>query len=408
MFQVLSVSGLATYLRAALESDPILQDCWIAGEASNLSRPSSGHVYFSLKDGSAQLRCVLFRTYVGRNPRFENGDAIVLHGRVSFYDVSGQLQVYADVVQPEGVGKLHLAFLALQSRLADEGLFDPLRKRPVPRFPERIVVITSPSGAVLHDICTVIERRYRLVEIVVAPAQVQGSEAASTICRAFAEAASIRPLPDTVILARGGGSIEDLWAFNEESVARAIFACPIPVISAVGHETDVTIADLVADLRAPTPSVAAELAVPDATELRGQLDGLRSQLRSGVEQRFNQCHDDVEIAVERLRLLPDGVGEAEDRLRVAVDRAIVAIDGQRRGAGERHRAACLTLQALSPLLTLARGFATIAREADGRAVTSIQQVAPADLVNVRLRDGAFTSEVRSLCRKTPSADPRTS
>lgn len=396
MMRILGVGELGQYLRASLDADPILQDSWIAGEVSNLGRPSSGHVYFTLKDSGGQIRCALFRSNAGRNPRFSDGDAVIVHGRVSFYEASGQIQLYVDIVQPEGVGRLHLEFLALKMRLDDEGLFEIARKRPIPRFPKRIAIITSPTGAVLHDICTVVERRYPRVEIVVAPTLVQGAEAAASICRAFAQVAQLRPLPDTVIVARGGGSLEDLWPFNEEAVARAIFACPVPVISGVGHETDVTIADMVADLRAPTPSVAAELVVPDRLELQALLERTESRLQNAVWAVYDDQRDHLTELIEGLLNVGPQIDGAAGRVAGLSTRLQTAVANRLERANERYRGAVLTLQALSPLLTLARGFAAITSET-GRAVTSVEQVQPRELVSVRLHDGAFTSEVRARC-----------
>ena len=265
MANIYSVSQLSSYTKQTLERDAVLQDLWVSGEVANLARPGSGHSYFSIRDGKATMRCVMFRNSRGMN-YLDNGAAIILHGRVSIYEQRGDLQIIADIAQPEGVGELQLRLEQLKLQLEQQGLFDQSRKRTLPRFPTKIAVVTSPTGSVWHDIQNVVRRRYPLVELAIAPAPVQGEDAAPMLVDAI-ESAGDEPDVDVIIVARGGGSLEDLWAFNEEAVARAIFACPLPVVSAVGHETDYTIADMVADLRAPTPSAAAELVVPDRAEL---------------------------------------------------------------------------------------------------------------------------------------------
>ena len=273
-----SVTDLTRYLRELLESDELLQDVWVKGEVSNFSRPASGHLYFTLKDSSASLRCVMWRNAVIRQsftPR--DGDAIEVHGSISIYEVGGQYQLYADIFRPAGEGALYQEFLRLKAKLEAEGLFAPERKRPIPPKPKRIGIVTSPTGAALQDMLNTLQRRYPLVEVVLAPTPVQGDEAPARIIAALQNVAEIAH-PDVIILARGGGSIEDLWAFNDERVARAIAASPIPVITGVGHETDFTIADFVADLRAPTPTAAAELATPNQADLRLDLSELNDRL----------------------------------------------------------------------------------------------------------------------------------
>ena len=277
MIAVLSVSEVTGYLKETLEADEIFQDLWVRGEVSNFVQSQAGHLYFTLKDAGSQLRCVIFRGQLaGLAFKPQNGISVLVHGRLSVYEVSGQVQLYADKVQAAGIGQLFLAFDALRRRLEDEGLFETWRKRPLPRFPRRIGVVTSPTGAALRDIVKVIARRYPSVDLVLAPTLVQGEGAAAGICAAIA---GLNRLPgvDLIILARGGGSIEDLWPFNEEDVARAIFTSRLPVVTGVGHETDITIADMVADLRAPTPSAAAELSVPDRADYHAQIGSLRAR-----------------------------------------------------------------------------------------------------------------------------------
>ncbi|MSQ41366.1 MAG: exodeoxyribonuclease VII large subunit, partial [Dehalococcoidia bacterium] len=266
---VYAVSQITAYLQASLESDDFLRDVWISGEVSNLSASGAGHMYFTLKDNAGQLRCVMFRSQRGRE-FLEKGAAVLAHGAISFYQTRGDLQFYVDLVQPAGVGELTLKLEQLKVKLQEEGLFEPSRKRSLPPFPHKIAVVTSPTGAVWHDIQNVIRRRYPLVELALAPTPVQGGQAAERIVEAL-QTVNQESDVDVVIIARGGGSLEELWPFNEEVVARAIYASRIPVVSGVGHETDVTIADLVADLRAPTPSAAAELVVPDKRQLQAEV-----------------------------------------------------------------------------------------------------------------------------------------
>ena len=309
MAVIYDVSQVTAYLQDLLAYDDLLRDIWIEGEVSNLRRAGSGHAYFSLRDGSSSLRCALFRNSLGHD-HLADGALVIAHGRVSLYAVRGDLQLIADVIQPEGVGRLQIQLEQLRAQLEREGLFDPSRKRPLPEFPRRIGVVTSPSGAVWHDIQTVIGRRYPLVELALAPVLVQGDAAAPTIAEAIVALNAAADI-DAIIVARGGGSLEDLWAFNEEVVARAVFASRAPVVSAVGHETDVTICDLVADVRAATPSEAAEMVVPDRADLL-----LRVSIASQTIER--------EVAA----LL--AVGEDEvGRLFSRMDRAAPSLDDQR-------------------------------------------------------------------------------
>lgn len=387
--QILSVSQVNAYLRELLETDRYLSDLWVSGEVSNLSRPVSGHVYFTLKDEYSQLRCVLFRRLSFNGADFQAGMKIVAHGRVSIYESSGALQLYVDFVQPEGLGELYLEFQRLRAQLEEEGLFDLTRKRPLPPFPRRIGVVTSPSGAVFHDICQIIARRWPLVEVVLAPTPVQGPEAVVGVCQALKEL-NEEGRVDLIIVARGGGSLEELAAFNSELVARAIYASRVPVISAVGHETDYTIADDVADLRAPTPSAAAEMAVPDRRELHRQLMVLVEALAAGSVEAVRRRRADLREQVRRLeRCLPD-----LDRWRQMIDerwrRAGLAFDRQierQRSLVERCTA---RLTALSPLDTLSRGYAVVQRGATGEVVSRVAQVQPGDRLWVRVQDGRFS------------------
>ncbi|MEX0749170.1 MAG: exodeoxyribonuclease VII large subunit, partial [Dehalococcoidia bacterium] len=307
--QVYAVHELTTYLRELFETDPHLSDIWISGEVSNVSRPASGHVYFTLKDGDAQVRAVFFarrgQPSNATSRMVENGHAVVAHGRVSLYEQRGDLQLYVDFVQPEGVGALQMEFERLKAQLAEQGLFDESRKRPLPRFPRKIGVVTSPSGAVFHDICHVLERRWPLAEVVLAPTPVQGPDAAAGIIGGIQQL-NARGDIDVIIAGRGGGSYEELWAFNEEPVVRAVFATGVPIVSAVGHETDTTISDFVADRRAPTPSAAAEIVAPDRIDVSVRIGIAAGTMESILSQQIRIKQESVRTAAQSMdRRVPD-------------------------------------------------------------------------------------------------------
>ena len=389
---VYSVSQLTGYLVDVIKRDSLLQDVWVRGEVANLARPGSGNFYYTLRDSEASLRCVMF----GRSSRgaelLTDGAAVIAHGRIALYEVRGDLQLIADIVQPEGVGDLQLRLEQLKLKLKNEGLFEESRKRPTPRYPRRVGVVTSPTGAVWQDIQTVIGRRYPLVELALAPAAVQGDEAAAAIVEAL-HALNEEPDIDLVILARGGGSLEDLWPFNEEVVARAIFASRAPVISAVGHETDVTIADLVADVRAPTPSAAAEMAVPDRMELSAGLLASRQALTGAVSSGLRARWDALERFWPQLRRARPDL----DGLRLSIDDLLGSVAASLRRdveiKSERSAGLTMRLHALSPRDTLRRGYA-IVQTPDGTAVVSDSaQVGAGDKVEVTLARGGFEAEV---------------
>ncbi len=389
--QVYAVRQIATHLRELVESDLFLSDLWISGEVSNLRRYPSGHFYFSMKDADAALSCVLFKRD-NKGFQFEDGDAIVAHGHISFYEARGNLQCIVDFVQPEGVGALQAEFERLKARLQEEGLFDEGRKRALPRFPQRIGVATSPAGAVFHDICQVMERRWPLAEIALAPTAVQGPEAVPGIVAAIA-ALNEEPDIDVIIVARGGGSLEDLWAFNDEAVARAIFGSLRPVVSGVGHETDTTIADLVADLRAPTPSAAAELIAPDRTEVSVRLSIAAGTLLSHVQRLTGDGRTGVGATVARIeRAAPD-----VSRQRQATDEltrsALATVEGLVRGFQKGLHGFQLALRSLDPYATLQRGYALVQR--DGHVVDTVAGTKVGERLNVRVRDGDFPVRVDS-------------
>jgi exodeoxyribonuclease VII large subunit len=387
--EIHSVSEVTTYLRELLETNPHLADLWVSGEVSNLNRSPAGHVYFTLKDENAQLRCVFFRRPNMGAP-LDQGMQVVAHGRVSLYEVRGDLQFYVDFVQPEGVGVLHAQFERLKAQLEEEGLFDEARKRPLPRFPRRVGVVTSPVGAVFHDICNILGRRWPLAEVVLAPTAVQGTEAVSGVVSALT-ALNDEGAIDVIIVARGGGSLEELWAFNEESVGRAIYASRVPVISAIGHETDYTIADFVADLRAPTPSAAAELVAPDRLEVTVRLGVLAASLLTSCRGEVEGRRAKVSQAVSRMeRLIPDLARERQ-RLDDLWRQANASLEALLRRWRERLWGFAGQLRSLDPKATLARGYALVQR--DGHVVSSVTEVTGGERLSVRVKDGGFPVRV---------------
>jgi exodeoxyribonuclease VII large subunit len=395
--RIWSVADLTRYVRQALESDYRLQDLWVMGEAFNVSRPASGHLYFTLKDSEASLRCVMWRSEVAdlkTLPR--DGEAIEVHGHISVYEAGGQYQLYADDIRPAGIGALFEEFLRLRDRLEEEGLFDPARKRPLPAWPKRIGVVTSPTGAALRDVLNVLRRRYPLVEVILAPTPVQGDEAPAGIVSALA-ALNTYSRPDLILLVRGGGSIEDLWAFNDEGVARAIVASESPVVSGVGHETDVIIADYVADVRAPTPSAAAEVATPDREILADELAEVRNAMERAYQSLLRELRRMYRERSIRLRLASPRAQVANARQRVdeALHRTTAAL---RHDLALRKAAVARlsqTLRAVGPSAVMARGYSVVTRVEDGAVVRSVEQVEPDEGISVRVSDGSFAARVTS-------------
>ena len=380
-----TVSQVASYIRSELESDPHLADLWIEGEVSNLSIASSGHAYFNLKDRQAVLQAVMFRSQRGIH-LLANGDSVTAHGRVSFYEPRGTLNIMVDVVAPQGLGELALELERLKQKLASEGLFDPSRKRPLPAFPKVIGVVTSPTGAVFHDIQNVLSRRFPLAKLVLSPTQVQGDGAAASIASAL-ELLDREGGCDVIIVARGGGSLEDLWSFNEEVVARAIYACSTPVVSGVGHETDETIADYVADVRAPTPSAAAELIVPDARDLKSTAMFLLQRMSRSLATRVEQEREGVNRLRRQMEAgLPDipTLRRRIDDLGRIAGSTVASLSTQRRlevdGVNQR-------LRGLDPRATLSRGFAVVEVVKSGVALTSTGQVSSGDELRITVSDG---------------------
>ena len=388
---VYTVTQVARYLHDSFEQDNTLSDLWVSGEVSNFKRSAAGHCYFTLKDPASQLRCVMFRPN-GGSEALQNGVAVTAHGRVSFYQQQGDLQFYADMVQPEGVGALHLQFLALKAKLEAEGLFDPARKRPLPAFPHNIAVITSRTGAVLHDIKRIVARRYSLAQLLLVHTPVQGSEATDGIVWAF-HTLNLRTDIDVVVLARGGGSIEELWPFNEERVARAIYSSRAPVVSAVGHETDFTIADFVADRRAPTPSAAAEMVVPSAVELKERIAAISHAIDHDFSRLLDLRRGEVGHAANRLRMLAPDVDLHRQRVDDLVVKASTLLANQIAIAREQSNSRTQRLAALSPAGTLGRGYAIVQRAATGFPISRVAQARPGDGIVVQVSDGHFKGQV---------------
>ncbi|MBQ1678439.1 MAG: exodeoxyribonuclease VII large subunit [Oscillospiraceae bacterium] len=387
MENILTVTQLNNLIKAAFDNVPALQNVCVRGEISNYKLYPSGHHYFTLKDAEGSLKCVLFKgSALSLRFRPQNGMSILAVGRVSVYPRDGVYQLYCTRLIPDGAGDLQAAFEQLKQRLWQEGLFDPAHKRPLPAFPHRIGIVTSPAGAAVHDMLRILGKRYPLSKLILLPVRVQGEEAAGEIARAIAYANRER-LCELLIVGRGGGSMEDLWAFNEEPVARAVYASEIPVISAVGHEPDVTISDFVADLRAATPSNAAELAVPDQAELRARLEALRKQMAAALQRRAQQARGRLEALASR-PVLKDPQHLVLDR-RLRLDRLTEQLAAVQSAAlsARRTRLTRLAagLDAMSPLKVLARGYAVVSDES-GTLVQEAAAVKAGQKIRITFRD----------------------
>jgi exodeoxyribonuclease VII large subunit len=381
--QFYSVQQVTSYIQELVASDLNLSNIWIEGEVSNLKRAGSGHVYFSLKDNDAQLRCALFASR-NRGYDFDQGEQVLCQGYLEFYPPRGELTFSVAFVQPAGVGRLGAEFERLKAQLEEEGLFDVARKRPLPAYPKRIAVITSPDGAAWQDIQRVLTRRWPLVEFTLIPTAVQGPAALAGLTAAL-ESLQAETGFDLAILARGGGSIEDLWTFNEEAVARAVFRSPIPVVTGIGHESDTTIADYVADLRGSTPSVAAELSVPDRQEVQDYVAGLARAAESAHARRHRSLADEVSRQAVRLnRALPStaAIGSHLARLIRGVELCTTRALADYRSWSDSLDRRC---RALSPQATLERGYAVV--QSDGRALRSPKGVTTGQSLSIRLAEG---------------------
>ncbi|MCY4582011.1 MAG: exodeoxyribonuclease VII large subunit [Chloroflexi bacterium] len=389
--QVYSVSQITEYVRAVLDRDVYLSNVWITGEVSNLFASGAGHRYFTLKNAEHQLKAVHFSGYYGAE-HLVNGAQVIAHGRVSFYSNRGETQLYADSVVPAGEGALAAEVERLRAQLESEGLFDPSRKRALPSFPRSIGVVTSAQGAVIHDIETVLRARYPLGRLVLCDASVQGDEAPAELTSAI-RALNGLPEVDVIIVARGGGSLEDLRAFNSEEVARAIYASRIPIVSAVGHESDYTIADFAADLRAPTPSAAAAAVAPDVSVLSAEVVALMARSGNAIAYYAAQRTQEVESLIGRMqRHLPDTAMHRQ-RVDELLEHAYTGFDTLIRLRREQTESLRTTLAALDPSAILRRGYAMVTSMRDGKAVTSADAVSPGDLIHATLHHGELEAMV---------------
>ena len=393
--RILRVSDLNRRVRALLDADSVLADVWVEGEVSQPSFPPSGHCFFVLKDATSQVRAALFREELGRAMvRPAHGMQVIVHGRVRAYEPQGVYQLYVESITPAGAGDLHARYEALRRELAAAGLFDDGRKRAIPRWPRRIGVVTSPVGAVWRDITNVLRRRYPLVELVLSPTSVQGAAAAPSIVRALRRLYA-QPDLDTIILARGGGSLEDLWSFNDERVVRTVADAPFPLVVGVGHESDVTLADFAADLRAPTPSAAAELATPDGTQLPAILGRLRDRAGSALLGRAQDRRRLVDAEGRALARLSPDIGAARQRTSDLLERAGRVLEDRLERRAMQLASARDALRTLSPMATLERGYA-VARAADGRILRDAGTAAPGEAVDVILARGSLRTRVDEI------------
>jgi exodeoxyribonuclease VII large subunit len=392
-----TITELNAYVRQLFELDYRLQDIDVSGEISNFTRASSGHLYFTLKDSSAQLRCVMWRSQAERlRFRPTEGDAVLAHGRISVYEATGQYQLYVDQLQPAGRGDLAAAFERLKEKLAAEGLFDPEVKQPIPQFPRRLGIVTSSNAAALRDILNVLRRRNPLLSVLIAPTLVQGDQAPEQIVRAL-QWLDGRDDIDTILIARGGGSLEDLWAFNDERVARAVYAARHPIISGVGHETDFTMVDFVADLRAPTPSAAAELATPDLSNLGPYLNESRLRLATAVSGVIAANRETMRARRQWLRLLSPRRRLDSERQHIDVlsDRLQRATQRRLDQARSRLDIARTGLISASPLAILERGYAVV-RLSDGTVVRQAAQAALGAPLTIQVSDGIIDATVNDV------------
>ena len=395
-----TVSQVNEYIKMLIEDEIQLQDMYVSAEISNFKHHSTGHMYFTLKDESSEIRAVMFRAYASRlNFRVENGMKVLVHARVGVYEKAGSYQLYVDSMQPDGIGALYLAYEQLKSKLASEGLFNEEYKKPLPKFPKRIGVITSPTGAAIRDIIKVATRRCPLSDIILYPAAVQGRESAFELTRAIEHFNLINNV-DVIIIGRGGGSLEDLWSFNDEALARAIFASDIPVVSAVGHEIDFTICDFVADVRAATPSHAAELVTPNCEELRIRIDNIYTSLKNTVLGTLSEY-----------RLLIDGYMKSkalkdpmylfdEKRMRLVdtTDKLFNAMNYKNKELRSTLTTVSASLTALNPLAVLARGYGAVFNNENG-VIKSVENVRIGDKIKVKLSDGSLIASVGNIERE---------
>jgi exodeoxyribonuclease VII large subunit len=391
----LSVSDINRQIKNLLERDPILEDIWVRGEISNLSIPVSGHAYFTLKDAKSSLKCVIWRSNLtaAANSALKNGNDVEAHGKISVYERDGIYQLYADEIRTAGLGKLFEEFLRLKDKLEKEGLFDAERKIKIPEIPQTIGIVTSLTGAALQDMLNTIQKRWPIASILLSPAAVQGVEAPAALFNAFERLE--KEHPDVIIIGRGGGSIEDLWAFNDEFLVRRIAESPVPVISGIGHETDFTLVDFVADLRAPTPTGAAVAATPDIQEIRGYLDALSMQLTNCMRDKIQTNRSDLQLLAHRLELRApfrqiQQEKQSVDQLQIRLMQCLNHILQQ-----ERLRLSAIDqrLAAVNPESVLKRGYALIEKKGKG-LVTSAAELMPQDSVRILMADGNVEATIQ--------------
>lgn len=394
--QTLTVTQLNNFIKDILESEEMLSNVYVCGELSNYKMYPSGHHYFTLKDSESSIRCVMFRRNAARlRFRPENGMRVIVSGRISVFPRDGAYQLYCNSISPEGIGDLQLAFEQLKAKLSEEGLFDVSHKKPLPAFPDRIAIITSSAGAAVHDMIRILGHRWPMSKVVLLPVRVQGVEAPPEIVGAIRYANEFN-VADLIITGRGGGSMEDLWAFNDERVARAIYESKIPVISAVGHEPDVTISDYVADRRASTPSNAAEIAVPDKREICDVLGSFEARTDQAIKKKIGQLSDRLEACRNRQVLkVPTAYIDNRrielDRIR---DRLIAAQEAQLSNSKSRFVALTASLEAMSPLKVLTRGYA-IASDTNGKCIKSVNEISAGDRLHLTFSDGRAQCVVNS-------------
>jgi exodeoxyribonuclease VII large subunit len=397
-----TVSSLTKYVRNLLETDIPLQDVWVEGEISNLSHPASGHIYFTLKDAGASLRSVMWKAGVARlKLSLQDGMAVVIHGKIGVYEVGGQYQLYVDQIQPVGEGVLYQEFLQLKALLESEGLFAVDRKRPIPELPKRIGIVSSPTGAAIKDMINTLKRRMPLAEVIFAPSPVQGQEAPDKLVEAIDSLNNLDPHPDVILLARGGGSIEDLWAFNDERVVRAVAASQVPIICGVGHETDFTLSDFAADLRAPTPTAAAELATQmTLMNLVENLQVFEQKLSGFILTIVDEKRSGIANLVDGLRFFSPYRRIQSDRQHLddLARRAQAGVFHGRLLEVSRLEGMGKRLESLNPLQVLARGYAVVTRMEDGVIVHKVKQARGG--IRVRVSDGEFEANVENLAHKS--------
>lgn len=395
--KVFGVGEITRYLKMIMESDPALQQIWVTGEISNLSRPASGHIYFTLKDEFAAMRAVIWKMNAMRlKAALQEGMKIEAHGSISIYEPAGQYQLYIDAIRPAGEGNLYQEFMRLKALLEAEGLFDPERKKSIPAHPQKIGIVTSPTGAALQDVLNVLARRYPLASVVLAGVSVQGEKAPQEIVTALSKLNRIAH-PDVILLVRGGGSIEDLWVFNDERVVRAVAASEIPIITGVGHETDFTLADFAADLRAPTPTAAAELATPDIQEMRASFSSLVQRLQYVLVSQINALKMTVSAILPRLeRASPRAmIFTARQSLDLLLERQNLAMQHTLALARTNMAGLRLRLQTLNPDAILKRGYAVVMKM-DGSIVHRADQVISGEQASVKLGEGRLGVEIKKI------------